>query len=100
LDTPENIDPETVKAVLSYFRSHPQAADSVEGVAHWRLLEVTVLHEISETARALRWLTDRGYLIEESVPGASPLYRLDPAHTGAPDLGESSGSKVGSGRRH
>jgi len=75
-----------VKAVLSYFRSHPQAADSVEGIAHWRLLDETGRHEIVETARALRWLTDRGYLIEESAPGVSPLYRLAPTPAGAPDV--------------
>ena len=73
---------------------------SVEGVAHWRLLEAKVLHELAETERALRWLAERGYLIEESIPGVSPLYRLDPTHPGEPELVELPDSDSGSRGHH
>ena len=38
------------KEILSYFLRNPQAADNLEGVARWRLLEQTVHRSVEETA--------------------------------------------------
>ena len=76
LDNRETPDGDLVEAVLGYFLRHPQASDSVEGIARWRLLEETARIRLEETARAVEWLTSEGYLVEERAPGLDPVYRL------------------------
>ena len=71
-----DVDPEVAEAVMSYFRHHPRAADSLEGIARWRLLEERAHLQIEATARALRWLVARGQLVEELRPGMTALFRL------------------------
>jgi hypothetical protein len=68
---------EVVKQVLRYFLRNPQSADSLEGVARWRLLEERVHHTLIETQRALEELVAEGYLQEVSVPGSEQIYALN-----------------------
>jgi hypothetical protein len=69
---------EVEKFVLRYFVQNPQAADSVEGIVRWRLLEQVAASTVDETHDALRRLVDQGLLTEESAPGMQTLYRLNP----------------------
>jgi len=78
------VDDTLVREVLSYFRQHPEAADSVEGIARWRLLEERAARQLEATERALRWLVGRGHLVEVSHPGMAPLFRLAPTEGGPP----------------
>jgi hypothetical protein len=71
--------PERAKEVLSYFLRNPQAADSLEGVARWRLMEQRVHGSVEETDETLAWLVSQGFLLEESPVGAAPLFRLNRA---------------------
>ncbi len=66
------------RAVLSYFFRHPGAADSLEGVARWRLLDEFVDHQVRETAAAVSGLVETGYLLVESHAGVESIYRLNP----------------------
>ncbi len=68
---------EVVQHVLTYFLRHPQAADSVEGVTRWRLLESRVDRGIDETDRALDWLVARGFLVKRSAHGSQWIYSLN-----------------------
>ena len=70
--------PTPAMEILSYFTRNPQAADSLEGIARWRLLDEAIHRSVQETETALGWLVDRGYLIESSRPGIKPIYRLNP----------------------
>jgi hypothetical protein len=72
-DTPTE---EAAKAVLAYFLRHPTAADTLTGIARWRLLEESVHHSVETTAAALKWLTAEGYLKEVSITGSAPVFRL------------------------
>jgi hypothetical protein len=69
---------EAMQSVLSYFVHNPEAADDVEGIARWRLLEETIAHTIDQTQRALRRLVAEGHLVERTAPGMKPIYRLNP----------------------
>ncbi len=71
--------PERARQILNHFVANPRAADSLEGIARWRLIEEIVNARVVETAAALEWLVSRGLLCQ--IPGAaSPtLYRLNPA---------------------
>jgi hypothetical protein len=71
--------PETAMRILRYFVRNPEAADTCEGIARWRLLEETIHHTTEETARAVDWLEARGYLQRVPGIGSSPLFMLDRA---------------------
>lgn len=70
--------PKHARDVLSYFVRNPRAADSLEGVARWRLLEETVHHGVENTRQALDWLVEEGFLREEPVKGAHTVFSLNP----------------------
>ena len=67
---------ETAKDILSYFLRNPHAADDLEGVARWRLLNQTVHREVEETSQALDWLVERGFLGRVSRAGSGTIFRL------------------------
>jgi hypothetical protein len=65
--------------VLSYFLRNPRAADSLEGVARWRLLDEAIRHRVTATHDALVWLVERGLLRQMEGPGLEPIFSLNPA---------------------
>jgi hypothetical protein len=72
-------DLEVVTQVLAYFVRHPHAADDLEGVARWRLLETAVRTRVQETHDALEWLVGRGFLDRVTTPGSTAVFRLNTA---------------------
>jgi hypothetical protein len=70
-------DPVIARQILSYFVRNPQAADGLEGIARWRLLEEQIHHSLQQTDAAVTWLVSRGYLQEIQPGSAVRLYRLD-----------------------
>jgi len=67
-----------VREILSYFLRNPAAADSLEGVVRWRLLEEAIHKKVIETQKALDWLLDEDLLVEVEGPYSSRLFRLNP----------------------
>ena len=67
------------REILGYLLRHPDAADSLEGLARWRLVEMTVRHTLDETERAVHWLVDRGWVREVARPHGATLFTLDEA---------------------
>ena len=65
-----------MKEVLAYFVRNPRAADDLEGVARWRLLETAVRTRVHETNDALEWLVGRGFLERVPTAGATTVFRL------------------------
>jgi len=72
------VDPEVARQVLSCFMRNPQAADTLEGIARWRLLEERLQRTMQQTDAAVRWLVTKGFLQEIEPAGSVKLYRLDP----------------------
>ena len=68
---------ELEKEILRYFLRNPQSADSLEGVANWRLLDQVIHHALQDTNDALEWLVSQGYLLEDSTVGSERIYRLN-----------------------
>lgn len=67
-----------VREILRHYLTNPQTADSLEGIAEWRLLEDFVQRRVEETDEALRWLVSQGFLQRiETSAAAPPLYRLN-----------------------
>jgi hypothetical protein len=66
-------------AILGYFVRNPEAADDLEGIARWRLVDEIVYLKVEETDRALKWLVGEGLLIESSIPGNGRAFSLNTA---------------------
>lgn len=67
---------EIAEDIVRYLVQHPEAADTLEGIARWRLAQQNIERTVDETAAALRLLTERG-LVDEIRTGAGPaVFRL------------------------
>lgn len=65
--------------VLAYFLRNPRAADTLEGVTRWRLLEERIHRRVEEVDRALAWLVDEGFLLKRSTQGSDPIFSFNAA---------------------
>ena len=77
-DEPYSSPEKAILQILDYFLRHPEAVDSADGIAHWRLLGESGQLSLAETEDGLNWLVMRGYLREVAVPGSRCVYALDP----------------------
>jgi Fe2+ or Zn2+ uptake regulation protein len=68
-------DEEVAEAILGYLAEHPQAMDTVEGIAQWWIMRQQVRVTATTVARVLRELTERG-LLQEIGDGEQRRYRL------------------------
>ncbi|MBB6253142.1 hypothetical protein [Nitrospirillum iridis] len=68
---------QVTEEILRYFLRNPMAADSLEGIARWRLLNETVYRKVDETRVALAWLVDQAFLTETTMTGIDPVYRFN-----------------------
>ena len=64
--------------ILKYFLRNPQAADTLEGVANWRLLDEVIYYVVKDTSEALEWLVSQGYLVKDSSIGSNDIFQLNP----------------------
>lgn len=63
--------------ILRYFARNPDAADTVEGVARWRLLDERIRSCIEQVTRAMKWLSAQGLLLQDELPGSRSTFRLN-----------------------
>ena len=66
---------EMAAAVLQYLTDHPQAMDTLEGIAEWWIARQQIRVEIDTLARVLQRLTEQG-LLEASGTGEHTRYFL------------------------
>jgi hypothetical protein len=72
---PKNV--EAAKQILDYFLRNPEAADSLTGIARWRLMEDFVQRSVEATQAALDWLVAEGYVEAVTRRGVGPLFHLN-----------------------
>ncbi len=65
------------KQIVNYFLRNPRAADSLEGIARWRLLDEQVHQSVRMTETALSYLVGKGLLLAERTETAGRLYHLN-----------------------
>jgi hypothetical protein len=63
--------------ILSYFMRNPDATDSLEGIARWRLLDQYIHRTLTETDEAIKALVEDGLLIRSSAASTGPLFSLN-----------------------
>ena len=73
----EKIEPPLTKDIMRYYLRNPQSADTLEGIARWRLLEQTVYETVSEVQEAVSWLVSQGLLLKTVRYSSPPLFELN-----------------------
>lgn len=66
---------ELTEAVLEYLAEHPQASDTLEGIAEWWVMRQQVRAEVKTLVKVLRRLTGSG-LLEKIGYGDQAMYHL------------------------
>jgi len=66
---------EVAQSILAYLAEHPQAMDSVEGIAQWWIMRQQVRVNVMKLTQVLRQLVESG-LVEEIGEGEQRRYRL------------------------
>ena len=67
------------EAIMDYMNEHPQAMDTLEGIAEWWIMRQRVRVDVEALARVLNHLTDQGVL-ERLGSGDTARYRLKIQH--------------------
>lgn len=69
-------DEQVMRDILGYFVRHPQAADTLDGIVRFRVMEELLHRGVPETEAALERLVSSGLLRRDSAPGTGAIYRL------------------------
>lgn len=78
---PEDAQPHgqpAAQAILAYLASHPRAADTEQGIAHWWLPQMGMDLPLDEVHQALDWLVQRGEIRRTVLADGSAIYRAAP----------------------
>ncbi len=70
-------DQEIGRLILLYLQDHPDASDTLEGIAEWWVLHKWTALRLAEVERAVDYLLSEHLLLESHPTGSSPLYRLN-----------------------
>jgi len=93
---------EIARRILQYLAAHPDAKDSLEGIAQWWIERGRGETPGGGLERAVAALCAEGLILETRRPGLPPFYRLNPRRRAAvaKRLGPRArpGSRTGRGR--
>lgn len=67
------------RAVLRYLETHPEAKDTLEGIARWWLERERSERLLAEVERAVALLISRDLVVETRRPGMPPYYEINPS---------------------
>ena len=67
---------ELADIVLGYLAEHPDASDTLEGIAEWWIMRQQTRVEVTTLAKVLRHLAESS-LLEKIEEGDTPRYRLN-----------------------
>jgi hypothetical protein len=74
VDTPGRL---LADEVLAYLLRHPQAQDTMEGIAEWWLLEQRIRDAVADVEKTLRELVDRDFLVVRHCIKGRTYYGLN-----------------------
>ncbi len=72
-------EPEIARAILHYLQIHPNARDTLEGIAQWWLLKEWTERKFQQIEASIAHLVSRGLVVERRRPGLPPYYWLNRA---------------------
>lgn len=62
---------------MDYLSKNPEAADTLEAITEWWLLEQKINYEISRVSEALNELVDKGLVLKVKRADSRIYYRLN-----------------------
>ena len=68
---------EMARAILRYLQAHPEAKDTLDGIAQWWLLREWTERKIAKVERAVSFLLSRNLIFETRTEGLQPYYGLN-----------------------
>ena len=77
LKIPEQKQQEAIcRRILNYLKRHPNAKDTLEGIAHWWLLEQRIQEDTARVQTALNCLVNRKQLVARRQADGRAYYCL------------------------
>ena len=74
---PSDADREIAQEILRYFARNPGAADTMEGIARFRLLDERIYSSLEQVTRALALLVAEGLLVKVPVARTGEVFQLN-----------------------
>ncbi|RPI70484.1 MAG: hypothetical protein EHM45_24825 [Desulfobacteraceae bacterium] len=65
--------------ILRYLIAHPEARDTIEGIAHWWLLEQNIQEQLTRIQSVLDDLVAMGLIVEKAGADRRPSYQINAA---------------------
>jgi hypothetical protein len=75
--------------IQRYLSSHPDAADSVEGIRRWWIARLRLEESARHVQEALNRLVAQGVVIERVMPDGRAVYEMAGRPVGMPSSGDS-----------
>jgi hypothetical protein len=72
-----DVDFDVARDILRFYLRNPQAADSVEGLARWRLLDEKIYSTLDKVTRAVSWLVSQELLVKEPTSPFTSVFRFN-----------------------
>jgi hypothetical protein len=72
-----------VREILRYLEHHPDAKDTLSGIAQWWLQRQEDMRRHRDIERAVVWLCTHGLILETRRPGVPPYYQRNPQQSAA-----------------
>ena len=79
LNLPKTKTLQTGYQILSYLIEHPEAQDTLEGIAEWWLLERAIKSQETQIVKAVAELVAKGFIIEHKGRDSQTHYRINQA---------------------
>jgi hypothetical protein len=64
-------------AILAYLIDHPEADDTIEGIAQWWILKQRIRQQILVIEKALGVLVDKGFVLKQCSRNGRTCYRIN-----------------------
>jgi hypothetical protein len=80
---PPNEQSELERKLLRYLVDHPDARDTLEGIAKWWLLEQEIRDEKAKVQEAIVWLVAKGFVVEERMEDGRRVFGMNEERRGA-----------------
>jgi Fe2+ or Zn2+ uptake regulation protein len=64
------------REILDYLKKHPEASDTLEGIATWWLQKQRIENLVDEVAKALELLIENGTITSHRTLNGTSLYKI------------------------
>ena len=70
-------DLEIAQIILKYLKKHPEARDTIQGIAEWWLLNEKIEQTLEKVQNALEYLVAQEFIVKRDYQGQKTAYALN-----------------------